>query len=167
MNKDDRVLMDSNAIIEAHRTRCWTNLLAFYSIETVDMCARECASGTQQLHRNYVPVDTNALRENIATHKVTDAMRLQLVCREPTAADIDDGEKDLLAFAMTLPSDVFLICSPDKACMKVAAKMGLLERLVSLQELANRVGRGKLNFKRNYTEKWHQQQCSAIRLEIM
>ena len=164
MNKDDRILMDSNAIIEAHRVRCWPNLLAFFSIETVDMCARECASGNQQLHRTYVPVDTTALREKIAVHKVDDALRAQLVLLEPSAADIDDGEKDLLAYAITLPADVFLVCSPDKACMKVAAKMGLLDRLVSLQALAERVGRGSLAFRRNYTEQWHRQQCSAIQM---
>ncbi len=167
MNKDDRVLMDSNAIIEAHRLRCWPNLLAFFSIETVDMCARECASGSQQLHRDYVPVDTQALRDNITVHAVDDTLRRELICREPSAADIDDGEKDLLAYAITLPPKVFLVCSPDKACMKVAARMGLLDRLVSLQTLADRVGRGNLKFKRNYTEKWHRKQCGSIQLEIM
>jgi len=167
MNKGDRVLMDSNAIIEAHRLRCWPNLLAFFSIETVDMCARECASGGQQLHRNYVPVDTQALRENTTEHAVDDAMRMELILREPSAADIDDGEKDLLAYAMTLPKNIFLICSPDKACMKVAARMGLLEQLVSLQSLAERVGRGSLKFKLNYTEKWHRKPCGSIQLEIM
>ena len=166
MDKDDRVLMDSNAIIEAHRLRCWPNLLAFFSIETVDMCARECASGGSQLRRDYVPVDTQALRKNSVVHVVNDAMRMELILKEPSAADIDDGEKDLLAFAMTLPKNVFLICSPDKACMKVAAKMGLLDRLISLQSLAERVGRGNLKFKLNYTEKWHRQQCSAIQMEI-
>lgn len=165
MNKGDRVLIDSNAIIEAHRTRCWPNLLAFFSMETVDMCARECAGG-QQRHRNYVAVDTNALREKISIHDVTDAMRLELICREPSSSDIDDGERDLLAFALTLPDDVFLICSPDKACMKVAAKMGLLNRLVSLETLADRVGRKNLHLRRNYTEQWHQNICAEISFSI-
>ena len=167
MNNGDRILMDSNAIIEAHRTRCWSNLIAFFSIETVDMCARECATGAQQMHREYVPVDTNTLRENITVHEVTDAMRLQLVCQEPSAADIDDGEQDLLAFALTLPPEAYLVCSPDKACMKVAFKMGLIDRLVSLEALAERVGRRKLSLKRNYTEKWHREQCAGIPLGII
>ncbi len=166
MNKGDRVLIDSNAIIEAHRTRCWPNLIAFFSVETVDMCARECASG-KQLHRHYVPVDTNALRENIPTHEVSDAMRLELICKEPSAADIDDGEKDLLAFAITLPPNAFLICSPDKACMCVAARLGLIDRLVSLQALAERVGRGNLSFRQNYTENWHRKQRTTIQLDIL
>lgn len=167
MNKNDRVLMDSNAIIEAHRLHCWSNLFAFFSIETVDMCARECASGSRQLYREYVPVNTRALREKIVVHEVADAMRCELVCREPSAIDLDDGEKDLLAFATTLPSNVFLICSPDKACMKVAAKLGLLNRLISLQALADRVGQGNLAFKRNYTERWHRQQCTDLFSELM
>ena len=167
MNKGDRVLIDSNAIIEAHRLRCWPNLLAFFSVETVDMCARECASGTQQLHQEYVPVDTNALRESTSVHDVTDAMRIELICREASAADLDDGEKDLLAYAISLPTNVYLICSPDKACMKVAAKLGLLDRLVSLQALAERVGRGNLSFRRNYMEQWHRRQCTAIQMDTL
>lgn len=166
MERGSRVLIDSNAIIEAHRLRCWPNLLAFFSIETVDMCARECATGGQR-HRDYVPVDTNALRGSIPAHEVTDAMRLKLVCKEPSAVDIDDGEKDLLAYAITLPPNVFLVCSPDKACMKVASKMGMLERLVSLEALAERVGRRNLKFKRNYTQKWHRQQYADIFSELL
>ena len=165
MNKGDRVLIDTNAIIEAYRLNCWNNLVAFFSMETVDMCAREAASGQQ--HRNYVPIDTVALRNNIQVYAVTNAMRTELILKESSAVDLDDGEKDLIAFAMTLPSNVFLICSPDKACMKVAAKLGLLDRLVSLQILAQRVGRGKLNFRRNYTEQWHRQQCAAIQMELI
>jgi hypothetical protein len=167
MNKDDRVLIDSNAIIEAHRLRCWSNLFAFFSIETVEMCVLECASGSRQLHRDYVPVDTCALRQNAVVHTVNDVMRRELICQEPSAIDIDDGERDLLAFAITLPPNAFLICSPDKACMKVAAKLGLLDRLVSLQALADRIGRGKLIFRRNYTEKWHRQQCTDILTELL
>jgi len=97
----------------------------------------------------------------------TDRMRMELICSESSAVDLDDGEKDLQAFALTLPTNVFLICSPDKACMKVAAKIGMLNRLVSLQTLANRVGRGNLKFRRNYTEQWHRQQCSFIQTEII
>ncbi len=165
MDNGDRILIDSNAIIEAHRLRCWLNLIAFFSIETVDMCARECAGG-QQLHRDYVPVDTNALRNKITVHDVTDAMRLELICREASAVDIDDGEHDLLALALTLPDNVFLICSPDKACMKVAAKMGLSNRLVSLEALADRVGRRNLRLKRNYTEQWHRRTCADISMSL-
>lgn len=166
MDKDDCILIDSNAIIEAHRVGCWKNLLSFFAIETVDMCARECASG-KQLHRDYVPVDTNALRKDSTIHEVNDVMRRELIFKEPSAADLDDGELDLLAFSLTLSPEVLLICSPDKACMKVASKLGLLDRLVSLESLARRVGRGSLHFKLNYTEKWHRQKCSEILLDIL
>ncbi len=118
------------------------------------------------MHRDYVPVDTNALRNKITVHDVTDAMRLELICREASAVDIDDGEHDLLALALTLPDNVFLICSPDKACMKVAAKMGLSNRLVSLEALADRVGRRNLRLKRNYTEQWHRRTCADISMSL-
>lgn len=166
MNKDDRVLIDTNAIIEAHRIQCWKNLTDFFSMETVDMCARECAGGYRDQHGSYTPVDTNLLRDQILVHSVNDSMRRSLLFREPSVTDIDDGERDLLAFAMTLPDDVYLICSPDKACMKVSAKMGLIDRLVSLQSLASRVGRGNLRFRRNYTEQWHRAKCSEISISL-
>ncbi|MBN2684469.1 MAG: hypothetical protein JXR40_04265 [Pontiellaceae bacterium] len=166
MKQNDRVLIDTNAIIEATRTGCWLNLIAFFSMETVDMCARECAEGRHSGNINYTPVDTNLLRKQIPAHAVNDAMRAKLLFEEPAATDLDDGERDLLAFAITLPEHVCLICSPDKACMKVAAKLGLLNRLISLESLATKVGRKNLRLKRNYTEQWHRAICAEISMAL-
>lgn len=44
------------------------------------------------------------------------------------------GEKELLAYATNV-SGIFYISSQDRACVRVGAKMGLLDRFVSLEEL--------------------------------
>jgi len=165
MENGSRLLIDSNAIIEAHRLRCWSNLINFFHIETAQKCIEECASGNQQ-RRNYVPVDTVALQASIQVHEANQSMRSDLLLQEPSAVDIHDGERDLLAYALTQKEKIFLLCSPDKACMRVAAKMGFLNSLVSLESLALNVGLRKLNYRENYTEEWHARERTLIVLEI-
>jgi len=161
MKKGSRVLIDTNAIIEAHRLGCWKNLIAFFSMETVQECLRESATGRCDTY-GYVPIDIQLLRQTITIHSINDKNRTRLLLSEPEAADLDAGEKDLLAFAITQSVDVILICSPDRACMRVAAKLGLLDRLVSLESLSSRVGRQKLKFEFNFTKQWHKKACDDI-----
>jgi len=99
-------------------------------------------------------------------HRVNQELQARLILNIPSAADIDLGERDLLAYAQTQARDLFLVCSPDKAGMRVAAKLGLLEQLVSLESLAARVGLRKMNFAENYTESWHKTERTKIRMDM-
>ena len=59
--------------------------------------------------------------------------------RYPASDGMDDGERDLLALATTR-SDDFQICSCDKAAVRAAHALGWLDRVVSLEGLAQAVG---------------------------
>lgn len=96
MKKGDRVFMDTNAIIEAHRVKCWNAITAFFQIETVEECQKEWASGNQQ-RREYVAVDTRAFKGTVVVHSVSNAMRASLISADPAAAVLDQGEKDLIS----------------------------------------------------------------------
>ena len=42
------VLVDTNVMIEAHRTRAWPALAGGYSVETVEDCVTETQTGFQR-----------------------------------------------------------------------------------------------------------------------
>lgn len=51
---------------------------------------------------------------------------------------LHDGEKELLAYATNV-SGIFYISSQDRACVRVGAKMGFLDRFVSLRRWRKRL----------------------------
>jgi hypothetical protein len=69
--------------------------------------------------------------------------------------DLDPGEKHLLAYVMDI-KDAFFICSPDKACIKAAKKIGILDRMVTLEELFESAGIS-VTLKKQFTKVWHAQ----------
>lgn len=160
------VLIDTNAIIEAHRVACWQEVTGFFAVETVEKCVEECASGKQH-RKHYTPVDTTALRERIRVHDVNEAMRMSLLLEEPHAVDIDAGEQDLLSYALATNEIAYIICSPDVACMKVAARLGMIDRLVSLEKLLSSSGGGSRDFRENYTERWHRKKRNTIAIDLL
>jgi hypothetical protein len=48
MNRGDIVLMDTNVIIEAHRTKCWGAVENAFKVETVEKCCEEAATGDKR-----------------------------------------------------------------------------------------------------------------------
>ena len=113
LKRGQAVLVDTNVILESHRSRTWDHLTAHFSVETVSECVAECETGNQRLD-NPVPVDIAALRERMLVHSVSQAelTACKLLLRSGTS--LDAGEEHLIAYALTR-EDVWLIGSPDKA----------------------------------------------------
>jgi hypothetical protein len=150
-----RVLVDTNVIIEAHRTGCWNTIVNYFSVETVEKVIEETQTGSQ----NRAPetlIDEAKLRSSLHyIAKITDEMRAKFHESFPLAL-LDDGERDLLVYAGVLPAgDIWLLNSPDMAAVRHAHSRGWLDRLVSL-EILNAHLKGKLGatFKDNYSEQW-------------
>lgn len=151
------VLVDTNVIIEAHRTGCWNSLANFFHLETVQTCVIETQTGFQ----NRSPAQTIAeatLQEtlkNIAV--ITKIQEAEFLIKYPNAPALDPGERHLLAHAITR-SDTWLINSPDLAAMRFACTNGLDERLISLESMVNRI-KARLTdcLALQYTEAWHTQ----------
>lgn len=147
------VLVDTNVVIEAHRTGCWNQLAEYFRLCTVEKVIEETQTGFQ-LRRAEQQIDRTVLRASMhEIADITDEMRFNFNIRNghPT---LDDGERDLLVHAETL-RNAWLLNSPDMAVIRFANSRGWLDQLVSLEAMnAHLRSRLRETFCENYTERW-------------
>lgn len=135
-----------------------------FRLITVEKCIEEVDTGNL-VGGEHLEVDTGRLRREITVCRVDDAtMTAAVLSSEGKLQILDAGEKELLAYATSV-SEILHISSQDKACVRVGAKMGLLDRFVSLEEMAEAVGRKRLSLPRQYTKRWLSDVRTACRLE--
>lgn len=131
------LLVDSMIVIEAVRTGCWNAITGRRHVVTVQECADELRRGDAAL-RGYITVtDRDLERIEVATVSQLEAASFRL--RYSGADGLDPGERDLLAHAVARLDD-FQICSCDKAAVVAAHALGWLDRVVSLEWVADGVG---------------------------
>jgi len=160
----ESVLLDTTAIIEAHRQGIWKPLVNGFRLATVEKCIEEVDTGNLVAGER-LEIDTGRLRREMMVYQVDDATMAEAVLSSEGKLQIlHDGEKELLAYATNV-SGIFYISSQDRACVRVGAKMGLLDRFVSLEEMAEAVGRKRLPLPWQYTRKWLSDVRTACRLE--
>ena len=83
--------MDTNVIIEAHRTHAWPALVGGYAVETVEDCVTETQTGFQR-RRSEEAINRDQLLESLANvHAVNDLERAELAVRVHGIA-LDLGE---------------------------------------------------------------------------
>ena len=93
------VLVDTNVILECHRTGSWRALTGGYSVETVEDCVTETHTGFQR-RRPERRIDVLELRASLKTvHAVGARQRAELGVRMPDIA-LDRGEASLWAHAI-------------------------------------------------------------------
>jgi hypothetical protein len=152
------VLVDTNIIIEAVRTGCWSALTGYFRMETVEKCREEARTG-RAYRPGYVTVHEKDLRERLMAHDVNDEDLAQLTLRDAKCALLDPGERHLWAHALGR-ADAWLASTADAAAVHAAVRLGWEERLVSLEELvqacAARSSAKKLNwqFRSEQLSKW-------------
>jgi hypothetical protein len=140
--RDTVVLMDTNVVMEAVRTRCWNAVSGGLCVETVEECRDEALRGDRG-RPGYVPVSTRDLARIRAEHPVSAVERVTFAMAYPDAENMDAGERDLFAHAFSRVSRgdaVWVVCSADKACVRAAVSLGWHERMFSLGALAAAVG---------------------------
>lgn len=164
LNRGDRVLLDTNVILEACRVGCWRAVASEFQLITVEKVIEETQTG----HQNRSPeqnVDESALREHL--HHIA------VVTREQTAAidldypdhGLDEGEHHLVAYAATLGNQpIWLLNSPDKGTIRFCSRAEWLDRLVSLQAMTDTLGlpHGR-KMRGNYTRSWLETQVNPFR----
>ncbi|MGH7552670.1 MAG: hypothetical protein ACREMQ_06535 [Longimicrobiales bacterium] len=131
------VLVDSMIVIEAVRTGCWNALTGRYRVATVEECASELRRGDTSLP-GYIGV-TDEMLSRAVVHPLPATVAAKFRLDYPDADGLDAGERDLMALATT-HTDEFRLCSCDKAALVAAHALGLLDRVVSLEALAESVG---------------------------
>jgi hypothetical protein len=145
------VLVDTNIVIEAVRTRIWNSISGGRRIVTVQECADELARGHPDIGAKYVTVTPDDIaRALVLPLSIEASVRFRLEYAD--AAGLDAGERDLLALAAVRIDD-FQICSSDKAALRAAQAMGFIDRVVSLEAVADSVGaRADPRLRRQFTE---------------
>lgn len=159
------VLVDTNVIIEAHRTRCLALLSNYFELHTVDKVVEETQTGYQN-RRPEQNIDLQELRAQLRhVETVTDAQRAQFSLDHPNVT-LDPGERDLLIYAKGFKSsDVWLLNSPDMAAVRYAHQQKWIDRLVSLESMnAHLKGRLSESLRENYTERWLSQKRMQLAL---
>lgn len=148
------VLVDTNVILECHRTGSWRALTGGYQVETVEDCVTETQTGFQR-RRPEQRIDAQELRASLtAVHAVTDLERAGFAMRISDIA-LDRGEESLWAHVLSR-YDAWMLCGPDKASLRCGIRLGLRERLVSLERLLDNAGhRVNLALRPAYTRRWH------------
>jgi hypothetical protein len=147
------VLVDTNVIIECWRIRAWKALVGGYPVETVEYCVVETQTGMQR-RRPEQQIGYQELRASLtAVHPVSDAERAAAVLRDDQIAYLDRGEEMLWAHALTR-QDAWVLCGPDKASLRTGIRLGLGERLVSLERLLEDVGFRPQGLREAYSRRW-------------
>ena len=155
------VLVDTMIVIEAVETGCWNAITGQLKVVTSAECADELRRGDVS-RPGYVPVRNEDMRR-ASVREVPLEAKVGLRLRYPDAQRLDAGERDLLAIATDLKGD-FYLCSCDKAAVVAAHALGLLDRVVSLEVLAESVGaRPARAFKAQFGEK----SLSAWRTDLL
>jgi hypothetical protein len=156
------VLVDTNVIIECWRVSAWKALCGGYAVETVGDCFIETQTGYQQ-RRPEEQIDSDVLTKTLAAvHAVHDVDRAEAVTRDPSIAYLDAGERALWAHAISR-KDAWVLCGPDKASLRIGIRLGLRDRLVSLERLLGDVGfKPRLDLRTPYTQKWLDQALAQL-----
>lgn len=166
MRTSSIVLVDTNVIIECHRTHTWNALSGSYRVQTTDACLCETQTGFQNLRCEQY-IDPDQLRESLdAVHTLTDREYVTLELQDAVLPELDDGERSLWAHVATRADDDWLFCGPDVASMRCGVVLGYHEHLAPLEELLVRVGsRPTPPLKRQYTSRWHRRRTTELVLE--
>ena len=77
---------------------------------------------------------------------------------------LDPGEKELLGYVLSLPSDTYFLCSPDKALVRAAFVLKLIDRYVALEDMTDTAGL-KPALKYQYTKRFMSEQRTRLLLE--
>ena len=168
-----RVFADTNVVIEAFRTGCWTALCERYDVVTVEKCVEEALTGNPDDPR-HIAISVEDLNAGLATqHPVSRREIATLVLAFPRCGALDDGEKPLLARLhadKSLPAPLLVVSTADKAALVASHELGWLDSLVSLEVLAREAGASNAALtalRLQYREDWLVGIKTKIRLGII
>jgi hypothetical protein len=154
------VLMDNCAISGAIRAGVWNMLLGGYAMETVEEVAREAGTLFRKLPEHYELAEGF---RRLTIHGVDTLARAELAMRT-SGLPLDEGERDLWAHAIGR-DDAWILCGPDIASLRAAVRLGLGDRIVSLESLLGGLGVNNKKLSQEQTEKWLRSTMGRLILE--
>lgn len=154
------ILVDTNTLLAAHRSRCWRPIAGGYRVETVEECITETQTGAQRRAPADRIDEAELRRDLVAVHDVAPIALARVALMG--GPYLDAGEKALWAHALGR-DDAYLLCGPDRASMRFGVENGLKDRLVSLEVLLRDVGTTiPATLPRHFGEAWLRQVIGAI-----
>ncbi|MBZ9916580.1 MULTISPECIES: hypothetical protein [unclassified Mesorhizobium] len=121
-------------------------------METVAACFVETQTGAQN-RRPEQQIDHDELARTLRkVHPVEDIDLAVALTRDPQIGFLDPGEQSLWAHALSR-TDAWVLCGPDKGSLRIGIRLGMRDRLVSLERLLADAGfRPKVETA--YTQQW-------------
>lgn len=129
-----RVFLDTNIIIESHRTGCWKALAGSYDLHTVERVVTECLKG-RKTKPGYVPIDARMLEKSMTVHQPDPLDIVEVSLLSQGEAVLDEGERDLLAYLRSHYENTELLTTADRAAVRIACALGFSDIMVSLESL--------------------------------
>jgi hypothetical protein len=166
LQRGDQILVDTNVIIEAHRVGCWRGMASEFRLITVEKVVEETQTGHQNRAEEQ-HIDQATLREQLDQVAAVSRSQLAAIDLDYPAHGLDAGEHHLVAFARTMEEPAWLLNSPDKGTIRFCGKSDWLERLISLEAMANALGMphaGRL--RGNHREEWLRRQVNQFRFGL-
>ena len=155
------VLVDTNAIVECHRTGSWKAVSCRYRLETVVQCVTRLWPGRQR-RRTTKQIDQAKLVASLqAVHEVSERELATLALR---TAGIHLAEDEAALWAHALGrDDQWVFCGTDTASLRCGVRTGFQRRLASLERLFQDADHHPRKALRGqYTELWHRQTLKSI-----
>ena len=154
IKRDDIIFLDTNVIIEAERSGILKTLTGYFkNLTTVEKCLQELDEGDKS-DPEYIRVDTKFLAEKLSIRSVSQRELAELLLKLNNEIALDTGEKELLAHINSHSLSLYFICSPDKACIRASDKLGLIDKVVSLEDLAESSGLNKAKLLHHFSKQW-------------
>lgn len=166
VRRGDFILVDTNVIIEAHRVNCWPAMASQFKLITVEKVIEETQTG----HQNRSPeqnVHEAELRAGFHQIRTVSRRQLAKIDLDYLGHGLDDGEHHLMALASSLEDVAWLLNSPDKGTIRFCSRAGWLDRLISLEAMADTLGlpHGR-RLRGNHTEGWLRRQVNQFRFGL-
>lgn len=135
----DVVYLDATAIIEAHVVGIWKQLVVEFNLASSGKCLEEVAAGNRPGGGRAI-VDLAAIHDEMSVLRTDDKMLLEAtIASGGELSRLHAGERGLLALVVAKEGQWF-ISSQDLACLRCGKALGLLDRFVSLEEMAQVAG---------------------------
>ncbi len=145
------ILLDNNVIGDAVDLGVWKALLGAYAGQLETVTEVEAEAGTYFREQENSAELMSSLKQ-LKIHTVTKLDQAKLVA-SLGGLELDSGERDLWAHARER-KDRWILCGPDKASLRTAVKLGLRDRLVSLEQLLEEAGLSTKRLPNHQTRKW-------------
>jgi hypothetical protein len=127
------------------------------------MCVHEATCRNDDGHQLLARTPAQ-LESEITVVPVTKQMLVNLDYRMGLRADVDKGERELLAYAITL-RDAWWLCGPDNGTVRALQVLKLFERMVSFEAITRASGQRVSMPSKHYTERWLSDHRTQLFLE--